>query len=195
MRLDFTPVEGGGYGYRLSVRADDNTAWRAVSAAGNPLVRGSAFDLYPADVRQPDDRTLELRGTRRAAGNRDGAHSDFEYAYTAKVQADPRQNWFRFEVEIDSPRPVPLPMTDGFEPEIMLDLGPLPPYERGDHVWFMTSIANPTKWNGHAHGNDMPATYLYDAYLKAEYMMFFDMTAMSWMSHENVARFLNYRCG
>ena len=73
-------------------------------------------------------------------------------------------------------------MTDGFEPEIMLDLGPLPPYERGDHVWFMTSIANPTKWNDDAHGNDMPATYLYDAYLNAEFMMFFDMTAMSWMS-------------
>jgi hypothetical protein len=59
----------------------------------------------------------------------------------------------------------------------------------------MTNIANPTKWNDGACGNDMPATYLYDDYLKAEFMMFFDMTAMSWMSLENTGRFLNYRCG
>ncbi len=196
MRLDFAPVEdGGGYGYGLSVRADDGTAWRAVSAPANPLVRGGTFDLYPAEVRQQDDLTLTLRGTRRVRGDGDGADKDFEYAYRATVQADPRQNWFRFEVEIDSPRPIPLAMSDGFEPEIMLDLGALPPYERGDHVWFMTSVSNPTKWNDDAHGNDMPATYLYDAYLKAEFMMFFDMTAMSWTSFANVARLLNYRCG
>ena len=66
-------------------------------------------------------------------------------------------------------------MINGLEPEIMLDLGRLPPYERGDHVWFMTNIANPTKWNDDARGNDMPATYLFDDHLKAEFMMFFDI--------------------
>jgi hypothetical protein len=59
----------------------------------------------------------------------------------------------------------------------------------------MTAVNNPTKWNDDAHGNDMPATYLYDAYKRAELMMFFDFTAMGWMSLENVARFFNYRCG
>jgi hypothetical protein len=195
-RLDFRAAGGaGGLGYGLSVRTDDGS-WRAVSAPDNPLVRGSTFNLYPTEATRQDDFTLALRGTRRvdsAAG--DDARTAIEYAYTATVQADLRQNWFRFDVEIDSPRPIPLAMIDGFEPEIMLDLGPLPPYERGDHVWFMIAIQNPTKWNDHAHGNDMPATYLYDAYLKAEFMMFFDFTAMSWMSFENVARFLNYRCG
>ena len=188
MRLDFRPAGGrGGYGYGLSVQTDEG--WRAVSASDNPLVRGSTFDLYPTEAQQRDDATIVFRG---AVSRPD---SSVEYTYTATVHADARNNWFRFDVEIDAPRPLALSMQDGFEPEIMLDLGPLPPYERGDHVWFMTAIQNPTKWNGHAHGNDMPATYLYDAYLKAEYMMFFDMTAMSWMSHENVARFLNYRCG
>ena len=193
MRLDFRPVGGaggaGGFGYGLSVRTDDGSGWRAASAPDNPLVRGSTFDLLPSDAHRQDDLTIALRGARQVAG------AGIEYRYSATVQADPRQNWFRFDVQVDAPQPIPLAMSGGFEPEIMLDLGPLPPYERGDHVWFMTSIGNPTKWNDDAHGNDMPATYLYDAYLKAEYMMFFDMTAMSWMSFENVARFLNYRCG
>src|SRR4051794_1286538 len=196
MRLDFSSLDGaGGYAYGLSVRNDDASDWRRVSATSNPLVRGSSFDLYPAEVQRQDDSSIALRGSWRVRSDRDGAGAEFDYAYSASVQADARRNWFRFEVEVDSPRPIPLAMSDGFEPEIMLDLGPLPPYERGDHVWFTTSIANPTKWNDHAYGNDMPATYLYDAYLKAEFMMFFDMTAMSWMSFDNIARLLNYRCG
>jgi hypothetical protein len=197
MRLDCRPADGaGGYGYGISVRkGGDGGAWRAVSATDNPLVRGSTFNLYPAEARLADEQTLALRGTRRVPAAPGASDAASEYEYTATITADARQNWFRFEVQVDSPRPIPLAMTDGFEPEIMLDLGPLPPYERGDHVWFMTSIANPTKWNDDAHGNDMPATYLYDAYLKAEFMMFFDMTAMSWMSLDNIARFLNYRCG
>ncbi|HEV2296801.1 MAG TPA: hypothetical protein VGR35_23365 [Tepidisphaeraceae bacterium] len=179
----------------MSVRTDDNSEWRAISAKNNPLVRGSTFDLYPAEVQRQDDFTLSLRGTRRIPRAQGRSTGSIEYGYSAIVHADPRQNWFRFDVQVDSPQPIPLAMIDGFEPEIMLDLGSLPPYERGDHVWFMTTIANPTKWNDQAHGNDMPATYLYDAYLKAELMMFFDMTAMSWMSFDNIARFLNYRCG
>jgi hypothetical protein len=195
MRLDFAPVDGAGYGYGLSVRSDDNSGWRGVSAQGNPLVRGSTFNLLPAEAHRRDDQTIELRGTRRVPAIHNGPVHAVEYAYTATVAADSRQNWFRFEVQVDSPQSIPLAMADGFEPQIMLDLGPLPPYERGDHVWFMTAICNPTKWNDTAHGNDMPATYLYDAYLKTEFMMFFDMTAMSWMSFDNIARFLNYRCG
>src|SRR6202050_2290704 len=58
----------------------------------------------------------------------------------------------------------------------------------------MTNVANPTKWNDDAHGNDFPATYFFDPYKRMEIMMFFDMTAMSWMSLNNIARFLNYRC-
>jgi hypothetical protein len=196
MRLDFSPAKPvGGYGFGLSVRTDDNDGWRAVSARDNPLVRGRSFNLYPAEARKLDDLTIALRGTGRAMDDGAQTGKSLDYAYTGTIQADPRRQWFKFDIQIDSAQPISLAMTEGYEPEIMLDLGPLPPYERGDHIWFMTTIANPTKWNDHGHGNDMPATYLYDAYLKAEYMMFFDMTAMSWMSFENIARFLNYRCG
>lgn len=181
MRLELTRQKSGGYGYGVCV-SDGNGAWRAVTATDNPLVRGSSFNLYPTEARRVGDATIQLRGKRN-------------YEYSATITAEPRHKWFRIEVEIELPQPMELSMRDGYEPEIMLDLGPLPPYERGDHVWYMTNVANPTKWNDDAYGNDMPATYLFDAYLKAEFMMFFDMTAMSWMSHGNTGRFLNYRCG
>ena len=86
-------------------------------------------------------------------------------------------------------------MIEGYEPEVTVDLGLLPPYERGDHVWFKTCITNPTKWNDEAYGNDFPGTYYYDPYLRAELLLFFDMTAMDWMGFDNIARFLNYRVG
>jgi hypothetical protein len=185
-RLELATTEARrGFGYGICVR--DGDSWRRVTAADNPLVRGSSFNLYPASASRQDDRTIRLRGARSGSG--------IEFEYEATIEIIPRQGWFRFDVQINSAKPIPLAMSDGIEPEIMLDLGPLPPYERGDHVWFMTSVNNPTKWNDNAHGNDMPATYLYDAYLKSEFMMFFDMTAMSWMSFENIARFLDYRCG
>lgn len=181
MRLDFRRAQSGGYGYGLSV-ADGREGWRAVTAGDNPLVRGSSFDLRPTEIAKIGDDEIRLTGKR-------------QYNYSATIHADRLRNWFRFEIEIDLLEPLQLSMIGGFEPEIMLDLGPLPPYERGDHVWFMTNIANPTKWNDDAHGNDMPATYLFDAYLKAEFMMFFDMTSMNWMSLGNTGRFLNCRCG
>jgi len=72
----------------------------------------------------------------------------------------PCEGWFIFDVEVNSEQDIHLCMENGFEPEITLDLGSLPPYERGDHVWFITQITNPTKWNDDAYGNDFPATLL-----------------------------------
>jgi len=76
-----------------------------------------------------------------------------------------------------------------------VNLGGLPPYERGDHVWFKTLVENPTQWNGEGRGNDFPALSYYDPYLRAQFRMFFDMTAMSWMGEETIARFYSYSCG
>ncbi len=181
MRIEFARCDGGGFGFQLFVNGSDS--WRAISAGANPLVRGRSFDLFPSNVMLRNSNCLEFTG------------STSHYSYRGTVRSDVHPGWFSFNVEIDSAHTIQLDMSNGCEPEIMLDLGALPPYERGDHVWFMTNIANPTKWNDDAYGNDMPATYLFDAYLKAEYLMFFDMTAMSWMSRENTGRFLNYRCG
>src|SRR3982751_5379870 len=112
MRLEFTPVAASGaYGYGLAVETDDRSGWRDVSASTNPLVGGGTFNLYPTDVRQQDDLTLVLSGSRLIPPDPGPADERFEFSYTAIVRADPRQNWFRFEVQVDSPRAIPLAMT------------------------------------------------------------------------------------
>jgi hypothetical protein len=179
-----------GLGYRLYLRQGDG--WRPVSAAGNPLVRGATFNLFPAEIVPGVDGSLLVRGTKRIIRAGEPA---LEYPWHGRLQADQARSWFHIEITVNSPTTLPLQMLDGFEPEITLDLGLLPPYERGDHVWFKTSITNPTTWNDEAYSNDFPGTYYYDPYLRLEMLMFFDMTAMSWMGFNNVARFLNYRCG
>src|SRR5580658_3613280 len=175
-------------GYQLFV-ADPETGWRPASAAHNPLVRGASFEFRATEIRKVDDNLIRLSGTFGENGKQRNA------TWQATITADAAGGWFIFDVEVNSEQDIHLCMQNGFEPEITLDLGPLPPYERGDHVWFITQITNPTKWNDDAYGNDFPATYYFDPYLKAEIMLFFDMTRMNWMSRRNIARFLNYRCG
>lgn len=179
-RLSFTSTDAG-HGYGLNV-CDEDGVWRSISTADNRLLGGASLDLRPSQVSLADEQTISFSG-------------DSQQPYAGTVSIDRATGWFWIDLTVDLPNGLTLSMADGPEPQIMLDLGNLPPYERGDHVWFMTTVANPTKWNDDAHGNDMPATYLYDSYLKAELLMFFDFTAMSWMSLKNTGRFLNYRCG
>lgn len=176
-RIVFEPAERGGFGYAVEVA--DAGAWRRVTAAANSLVAGDTFDLRPTDV----EKTYEGL---RLTGSRD------DYDWEATVTLTPT-GWFRFEVVIDS---------TGFrigdtsiEPQLTLDLGNLPPYERGDHVWFKTLVENPSRWNGEGRGNDFPALYYYDPYLKAKFELFYDMTPMSWMGADTIARFDAYTCG
>jgi hypothetical protein len=185
--------DGGdaGIGYQLFI-ADSETGWRPVSAAHSPLVRGSTFNLRATDVRKVDDDLILLTGAITTDGK---AGKIGRIPWQATIIADAARGWFIFDIELKAAQDIHLSMQNGFEPEILLDLGPLPPYERGDHVWFITQITNPTKWNDDAYGNDFPATYYFDPYLNVEIMLFFDMTRMSWMSRRNIARFLNYRCG
>jgi len=176
------------FGYQLFV-GDPETGWRPASAAPNPLVRGNSFEFRANEIRKVDEDRILLTGTIGENGTHRNA------TWRATITADAARGWFIFDVEVNAEQDVHLRMENGFEPEITLDLGPLPPYERGDHVWFITQITNPTKWNDDAYGNDFPATYYFDPYLNVEIMLFFDMTRMNWMSRQNIARFLNYRCG
>jgi hypothetical protein len=178
-------------GYQLLV-SDRETGWRSASAPHNPLIRGNSFKLHASDIKKVGDDRIELTGT---IGG-DSRHGNIgATTCRATITADSARGWFIFDIEVNAEQDIQLYMQDGFEPEITLDLGPLPPYERGDHVWFITQITNPTKWNDDAYGNDFPATYYFDPYLNVEVMLFFDMTRMNWMSRQNIARFLNYRCG
>jgi hypothetical protein len=175
-------------GYQLFV-VDPNRGWRPASAVHTPLIRGGSFQLQTCSIALNGDGQIALAGAIR------DRQSSGDIPWLGTIAADSERGWFHFNIELKSPRGIALRMEDGFEPEITLDLGALPPYERGDHVWFITQVTNPTQWNNDAFGNDFPATYYFDPYLKVEIMLFFDMTRMSWMSRRNIARFLNYRCG
>ncbi len=188
-RLVFAPLEQGGYGLGLDVR--DGETWRSICAPINPLVRGPSFNLFPHSLEAQPDGSLLARGTARATAQ---TGAPLEYAFETRIRVH-AHGWFEVDTTLVLPEALELQMRGGFEPEITLDMGALPPYDRGDHVWFKTSIQNPTKWNDEAYGNDCPALYYFDAYSSYELMMFFDMTVMTWMGRENIARFLNYRCG
>jgi hypothetical protein len=168
-----------GFGYAVDVVSDG--AWRRVTASGNVLVAGPSFDLRPEEVRVAADGGLELQGRTPA----------FTWTGSIRIVGD---DWFRFDVTVDSAG-FPIGSDGAVEPQLTLDLGDLPPYERGDHVWFKTLVENPTSWNGEGRGNDFPALFYYDPYLKARFELFFDMTPMSWMGADTIARFDAYSCG
>jgi hypothetical protein len=170
-------------GFRVEVECDGE--WRAVGGP-NFLVSGQSFDLAPDSIEKRGEG-LRLAGHKTTS---DGS----AYSWVGAITPVHDTGWFHIEVDVDSSG-FPIAADGPFEPELCLSLGALPPYERGDHVWFKTLVENPAQWNHEARGNDFPATYYYDPYLKAELMMFFDMTAMSWMSTNTLARFYDYKCG
>ena len=172
--------DGATPGFHLEVL--ENGEWRIASAANNALVSGPSFDLRPSDIHISKEG-LNLNGINTLHG----------YRWSAHIQRAGTQ-WIKVDITIDS-EGFTLGKIGGIEPEIVLDLGLLPPYERGDHVWFKVNIDNPTKWNDEARSNDFPATYFYDPYSHNEFRMFFDMTSMSWMGPDNLARFRDLRCG
>lgn len=174
---------GAGYRYHVEVARDGQ--WTRVTAKENIFLNGPSFDLAPTSVIESEGR-LSLSGTGKPA-------EGDAYRWRGTISRVDGSAWFKFELEIDSSGFGLSPLAA--EPQILLDLGPLPPYERGDHVWFKTLVQNPTQWNHEAQGNDFPATYFYDPYSKAEFQLFFDMTEMAWMGPDNMARFYDYRCG
>ena len=188
--FQFLPAIGG---YGLELQLFQNEQWHSISAPGNPLVCGESFNLYPQSITAiPKEQKLIVSGikTIHFPGT-----PDIQYVWTGEITAQPFDGWFHFLLKVELKDDLNLQMHDGYEPEIMFNMGTLPAYERGHHVWFKTNINNPAKWNDEAFGNNFPGMYYYDCYKKYRLMMFFNMTSMNWMSRDNIARFLNYRCG
>jgi len=179
----FVLTEGAlDYGFHLEVR--DGSTWRRITALDNSLVSGTALELRPREV-STDGPGVRISGT-----GADGSGGAF--SWRGAVTPVPATTWFHVSLVLESDG---LRIgTGSIEPQISVDLGELPPYERGDHVWFKTLVENPTQWNNEGHGNDFPALYYFDPYLGTRFRMFFDMTAMSWMGADTIARFYSYRC-
>ncbi|MBB6670672.1 hypothetical protein [Cohnella nanjingensis] len=173
------------YGYHLEKAGEDR--WHRLTEPFQPLVQGKYFGLYPEKIALSACGDLEVSGTKNDA---DG----FLYDWQGTVSADSATGWIRFDITLSGASAFTLD-SNRTEPEITVNLGTLPPYERGDHVWFKTNIDNPTEWNNEARGNDFPACYYYDSYQKFGVMMFFDMSSMGWMAKAGIPRFLQYRCG
>lgn len=140
----------------------------------------------PDTIAEADGR-LQMEGLRQL-------QTGESYQWRGSVSPVPGTSWFHVLVEIDSGG-FPIALAGPPEPELKLDLGALPAYERGDHVWWKTLVENPAQWNNEARGNDFPATYYFDPALKTEFFLFFDMTAMSWMGRESLTRFYDYKSG
>ena len=134
------------FGYHLEVL--DAGVWRRVTGEHNALVSGPSFDLRPQHVEVEGD-SLALSGTKDLG---DGQ----VYSWRGKVQPVPGTSWFHWLVVVESAG-FAIGPTGAVEPQIELGLGNLPPYERGDHVWFKTLVENPTRWNNEGRGNDFPA--------------------------------------
>jgi len=181
-RFVFTAGEAG-YGFHLEVL--DAGAWRRVTAPATPSWTGTRSTFVPAWSRpaSPGWSSPDHARTSPAANTR-GTATVVPVAGTAGSTS--RSRWTRTDSASGEHRSV--------EPQISVNLGGLPPYERGDHVWFKTLVENPTQWNSEGQGNDFPALYYYDPYLRTQFRMFFDMTAMSWMGKDTIARFYNYSC-
>ncbi|GGD90210.1 hypothetical protein [Paenibacillus nasutitermitis] len=174
-----------GYGYTL--QNETGGQWEAMSAQFQPLIRGSRFDLYPDEIRQISALELAVSGTKRD-------QDTLLYTWSGTITADRESGWLQVDLALMGEGTM-LINSNVAEPEITVGLGDLPPYERGDHVWYKTNIDNPTKWNDEAGGNDFPACYYYDSYKKFGVMLFFNMTKMGWMAEAGIPRFLHYRCG
>lgn len=183
----FKKSSKGGYGFLLETPSKGEKSFLPLS----PFVRGKSFDLFPDKVISIESDRVHLSGKGQGTSIEG---KKMAYPYQVLITSDV-DSWVKFEVELTLPQTLKLDFENGFEPELTLDLGALPPYERGDHVWFITNVNNPTKWNDEEYGNDMPACYSYDPYLGREIQMFFDMTEMSWMGYENMSRFFCYRAG
>lgn len=185
-RFVFLAQGDGRYGFHLEVLGTNG--WRRVTALNNSLVTGPAFDICPDEVRRGID-CLDFTAINES---RDGMQS----RWTGSVRPLSRDGheWFCVSLEVDS-KGFRIGDHGSVEPQVIVDLGPLPPYERGDHVWFKTLVQNPTQWNGEGRGNDFPALAYVDPYLHARFRMFFDVTPMSWMGADTIARFYTYECG
>jgi hypothetical protein len=103
--------------------------------------------------------------------------------------------WFRFQLDLQLPAPLRLQQGGRIEPQIITWIDSTSTLMEGQSgSWRRVTLSQPTKNSLGTFGNDLPAVYLLDQNAGVETMMYFDMSDMSWMSTENLPRFLVYRC-
>lgn|GEM_PF-715390 len=209
---------------RFTTRVHDGSGWHVVAGLPNVLVGGASFDLAPSSYRLEDSgpscggsrRAVVFSGTglgytwRHAPDERrsdieprpslTGAACSVEleemrYPFDAEVSVAPGDPWIHVSVVVHLKRPLVLQHSPSIEPELVLWISEYATMnERQNHEWRRVVISNPTRNCTGMRGNDCPAVYCYDPVRRAEVVLYYDMTSMTWMSRDNLARFEDYLC-
>jgi hypothetical protein len=168
--------------------------WKPATLANNPFISGESFRLVTSRILREDAR-IRCEGNGKAEGTDGQALS---YTWNAEITAvgpvaDAR--WFRFRTTLHLPSPVRLRQDSRIEPQVVTWLSSSSTLMEGQSgSWRRVLLEQPTRNSLGTYGNDLPAVYLLDQTVGVETMMYFDVSEMSWMSPQNLPRFLVYRC-
>jgi hypothetical protein len=183
---------GEPFSFQNFLRVGD--AWKPSSVAGTPLMAGASFGLRGQSVAR-EGTAIRCHGDGAGIGrDRRPVHYDWDAEISApRVASD--YPWINFRVTLHLPAALRLHSSGTIEPQIITWLSSTSTLMEGQSgSWRRVLLGQPTRNSLGTAGNDLPAVYLLDQTLGLESMMFFDMDAMSWMSAENLPRFLVYRC-
>ena len=168
--------------------------WKPVTLANNPFIVGGSFTLVTSRIQREDSR-IRCQGEGQAEGT-DG--KDLSYRWDSEISAASQvadAPWFRFRTTLHLPGPIRLRQDSRIEPQVITWLSSASTLMEGQSGnWRRVLLEQPTRNSLGSYGNDLPAIYLLDQNLGVETLMYFDISDMSWMSIENIPRFLVYRC-
>jgi uncharacterized protein (DUF1810 family) len=189
-RLRISPA-GAPLSYQNFLRIGDE--WKPTTLANNPFIAGESFSLVTARVQREDFR-IRCEGEGKAEGV-DGKPLSYDWDSEISAVRDLADApWFRFRTTLHLPAPVKLRQCR-IEPQVITWLSSSSTLMEGQSgSWRRVLLEQPTRNSLGTCGNDLPAVYLLDQTVGVETMMYFDVSDMSWMSTENLPRFLVYRC-
>jgi hypothetical protein len=184
---------GGPLHFQNFLKVDGD--WKPASVAKMSLISGASFLLTNEHVTQ-DGGVIRCHGNSTAAGrDRRPVRYEWDAEISTLKNAPTEHAWINFSVTLHLPAPLRLHASGAIEPQIITWLSSTSTLMEGQSAsWRRVLLGQPTKNSLGTPGNDLPAVYLLDQTLGVESMMFFDMDAMSWMSNDNLPRFLVYRC-
>src|SRR5438445_799854 len=190
-QLRLSPV-GAPLAFQNFVRVGNE--WKPATLPGIPLVTGASFPLVTSYLRR-EGLTVACEG-KATAESLDGKRLGYDWnAEIRAVDGGRGEPWFRFQTTLHLPAPVRLRQEGQVEPQIITWLSSTSTLMEGQSgSWRRVALAQPTRNSLGTYGNDLPAVYLLDQNAGIESMMFFDVSDMTWMSIENLPRFLVYRC-
>jgi hypothetical protein len=181
--------DAGRVQYRLWFWRDPQ--WICFENNPSEIVTGAFFDLRPthSEIDPTRDRAIIRGQSQYEALN--GTGTPYDWNLEIRVS---KQGWVDFDLELNLPVAGRFNQRSGHEPALLLNLGLVPPYDRGHSFWARTEVLGYSRFD-HTPNNDFPALYHRDPLRRVRLLMFFDMGAMAWMGPETMGRFRDYRMG